>query len=63
VGFAYEWHDDSGSWYRRYGNENWEFDESGLMRVRIASINDVPSRKPIASTTDLLAAVPTFTGR
>ena len=42
VRFAYEWHDDSGQWYRSYGNENWEFDESGLMRVRHASINDAP---------------------
>ncbi|WP_292531973.1 nuclear transport factor 2 family protein [Methylocystis sp.] len=42
VRFAYEFHDDSGSWFRAYGNENWEFDESGLMRLRIASINDLP---------------------
>lgn len=42
VRFAYEWHDDSGNWFRSYGNENWEFDESGLMRVRHASINDLP---------------------
>ena len=42
VRFAYEWHDDSGSWLRSYGNENWEFDEQGLMRARIASINDLP---------------------
>lgn len=42
VRFAYEWHDDSGHWYRSYGNENWEFDEHGLMRVRHASINDLP---------------------
>jgi len=42
VRFAYEWHDDSGHWYRSYGNENWEFDAHGLMRVRIASINDLP---------------------
>ena len=42
VRFAYEWHDDSGSWFRAYGNENWEFDELGLMRRRIASINDLP---------------------
>ncbi|WP_327685489.1 nuclear transport factor 2 family protein [Streptomyces sp. NBC_00467] len=42
VRFAYEWHDDSGQWYRSYGNENWEFDENGLMRVRHASINDAP---------------------
>jgi hypothetical protein len=42
VRFAYEWHDDSGQWFRSYGNENWEFDEAGLMRRRIASINDLP---------------------
>jgi len=42
VRFAYEWHDDSGNWFRSYGNENWEFDESGYMRRRIASINDLP---------------------
>jgi uncharacterized protein len=42
VRFAYEWHDDSGNWYRSYGNENWEFDEHGLMRQRFASINDLP---------------------
>jgi nuclear transport factor 2 (NTF2) superfamily protein len=42
VRFAYEWRDDSGNWFRAYGNENWEFDEDGLMRVRIASINDLP---------------------
>ena len=42
VRFAYEWHDDSGSWFRAYGNENWEFDEHGLMCRRFASINDLP---------------------
>jgi uncharacterized protein len=42
VRFAYEWHDDSGHWFRSYGNENWEFDAHGLMQVRIASINDSP---------------------
>jgi hypothetical protein len=42
VRFAYEWHDDSGQWFRSYGNENWEFDAHGLMRRRIASINDLP---------------------
>ena len=42
VRFAYEWHDDSNQWFRSYGNENWEFDEHGLMRLRIASINDLP---------------------
>jgi len=42
VRFAYEWHDDSGHWFRSYGNENWEFDQLGLMQRRIASINDLP---------------------
>jgi hypothetical protein len=42
VRFAYEWHDDSGRWFRSYGNENWEFDAEGLMRRRHASINDLP---------------------
>jgi len=42
VRFAYEWRDDSGQWFRAYGNENWEFDELGLMRQRHASINDLP---------------------
>src|SRR5450830_1756619 len=45
VRFAYEWHDDSGNWFRSYGNENWEFDENGLMRVRHASINDLPIKE------------------
>jgi uncharacterized protein len=42
VRFAYEFHDDSGNWFRAYGNENWEFDAHGLMRFRHASINDLP---------------------
>jgi nuclear transport factor 2 (NTF2) superfamily protein len=42
VRFAYEWRDDSGHWFRSYGNENWEFDDQGLMRLRYASINDLP---------------------
>jgi nuclear transport factor 2 (NTF2) superfamily protein len=42
VRFAYEWHDDAGQWYRSYGNENWVFDEAGLMTHRHASINDLP---------------------
>ena len=42
VRFAYEWHDDSGHWFRSYGNENWEFDANGLMAIRHASINDLP---------------------
>ncbi len=42
VRFAYEWHDDSGNWFRSYGNENWEIDENGLTRLRYACINDLP---------------------
>lgn len=42
VRFAYEWQDEDGNWFRSYGNENWEFDESGLMQKRFASINDLP---------------------
>jgi nuclear transport factor 2 (NTF2) superfamily protein len=45
VRFEYEWHDDSGNWYRSYGNENWEFDEDGYMRKRYASINDLPIKE------------------
>lgn len=45
VRFAYEWHDDSGNWFRSYGNENWEFDELGLMCRRVASINDLPIKE------------------
>ncbi len=45
VRFAYEWHDDSGQWFRSYGNENWEFNEHGFMHRRIASINDLPIRE------------------
>lgn len=45
VRFAYEWHDDAGFWFRSYGNENWEFDATGLMKRRIASINDLPIKE------------------
>jgi len=45
VRFAYEWHDDSSNWFRSYGNENWEFDDQGYMRLRIASINDLPIKE------------------
>ena len=45
VRFEYEWHDDSGNWYRSYGNENWEFDENGYMKKRFASINDLPIKE------------------
>lgn len=50
VSFEYEWHDEAGQWYRSYGNELWEFDEEGLMRRRLASINDAaiePSERRI----------------
>ena len=46
VRFAYEYHDNSGDWFRAYGNENWEFDAHGLMRRRFASINDLPIGDP-----------------
>jgi len=42
VRFAYEWHDDAGHWFRSYGNENWQFDDYGMMALRYASINDLP---------------------
>ena len=42
VRFAYEWHDDSGNWFRSYGNENWAFNAAGIMQTRFASINDLP---------------------
>ena len=45
VRFAYEWHDDSGNWFRSYGNENWEFDATGVMQRRFASINDLPIKE------------------
>ncbi|EJL05108.1 hypothetical protein PflQ2_2712 [Pseudomonas fluorescens Q2-87] len=45
VRYAYEWHDDSGNWFRSYGNENWEFDENGLMFNRYACINDLPIKE------------------
>ena len=45
VRFAYEWHDDARNWFRSYGNENWEFDASGLMHRRFASINDLPIKE------------------
>lgn len=45
VRFAYEWRDDSGHWFRSYGNENWEFAEDGLMKFRHASINDLPIKE------------------
>ena len=61
VRFAYEWHDDSGNWFRSYGNENWEFDEHGLMRLRIASINDLPIGTASGNTIGPSAAGPTIT--
>jgi nuclear transport factor 2 (NTF2) superfamily protein len=45
VRFAYEWHDDGGNWFRSYGNENWEFDATGVMQRRFASINDLPIKE------------------
>ena len=45
VRFAYEWHDDDGQWFRSYGNENWAFEAQGLMRLRYASINDLPIKE------------------
>ena len=45
VRFAYEWHDDSGQWFRSYGNENWEFDLTGIMHHRYACINDLPIKE------------------
>lgn len=45
VRFAYEWHDEAGSWFRSYGNENWKFDANGLMELRYASINDLPIKE------------------
>lgn len=45
VRFAYEYHDDAGNWFRAYGNENWEFADNGLMRRRLASINDLPIKE------------------
>ena len=45
VRFAYEWHDDSGNWYRSYGNENWEYNDDGRMRMRFACINDLPIKE------------------
>jgi nuclear transport factor 2 (NTF2) superfamily protein len=45
VRYAYEWHDDSGNWYRSYGNENWEFEADGLMKRRFACVNDMPIKE------------------
>ncbi|WP_285316472.1 nuclear transport factor 2 family protein [Stenotrophomonas maltophilia group sp. Smal35] len=45
VRYAYEWHDDSGNWFRSYGNENWEFGADGLMQRRFSCINDVPIKE------------------
>jgi nuclear transport factor 2 (NTF2) superfamily protein len=63
VRYAYEWHDDSGNWFRSYGNENWEYDEHGLMRLCHACINDVRSRKVSASSFGRSAAALTITRR
>jgi nuclear transport factor 2 (NTF2) superfamily protein len=61
VRFAYEWHDDSGHWYRSYGNENWEFNDDGLMASRYASITTFPFWKPIGNTTRCSGVVPMTT--
>ena len=61
VRFAREWHDDSGKWFRSYGNENWEFDDTGLMQRRIASINDLPIEDGERKYRWPLAGVPTIT--
>lgn len=45
VRYAYEWHDDSGNWFRSYGNENWEYDSEGLMQRRFSCINDLPIKE------------------
>ena len=55
VRFAYEWRDDSGHWFRAYGNENWEFNESGFMMRRFASINDLPIKRRSANSSGLSA--------
>jgi nuclear transport factor 2 (NTF2) superfamily protein len=59
VRFAYEWHDDSKNWFRSYGNENWEFNEAGLMTHRHASINDLPIKESERKYHWPLGAVPT----
>jgi nuclear transport factor 2 (NTF2) superfamily protein len=51
VRFAYEWHDDSGNWFRSYGNENWEFDAAGLMQRRFTCINDLPIKESDRNST------------
>ena len=61
VRFAYEWHDDSGNWFRSYGNENWEFDAAGLMQRRFACINDLPIKATTGSSTGLSDGVRTIT--
>jgi uncharacterized protein len=61
VCFAYEWHDDSGNWLRSYGNENWEFDEHGLMRLRIARSTICRSKRAGANTTGRSDDAPTVT--
>lgn len=64
VRFAYEWHDDSGNWYRSYGNENWEFNQDGLMARRFACINDLPIKEserkyhwPLGRRPDLMSSL------
>ena len=57
VRFAYEWHDDAGNWFRSYGNENWEFDTSGLMQRRYASINGSVAKFAISAEVSMLAGI------
>jgi nuclear transport factor 2 (NTF2) superfamily protein len=59
VRFAYEWHDDSGNWFRGYGNENWEFDAHGLMRLRIALAAELVQLQVAAA----IYAIALFVGR
>ena len=59
VRYAYEYHDDSGHWFRAYGNENWEFAADGLMHTRIAASTNSPSRRPTGSSTGRWDADPT----
>jgi nuclear transport factor 2 (NTF2) superfamily protein len=61
VRFAYEWHDDSSNWFRSYSNENWAFDNSGLMHRHIANINDLSIKESEPDTAGRLAAARTIT--
>lgn len=63
VRYAYEWHDDSGNWFRSYGNENWEFEPDGLMKRRFACVNDMPIKNPSGCSTGRWADARTITLR